>query len=221
MDKKRNYATGYGYDSAFPLLLRALMENKNDISPLRRTVSQSELAEAVGVTRQAISTYALGTSVPDMLRFKAIADFFHVNYGFLLGATNIISNDSGSLIEKAKFRPQTQSALLKICSTPRNAASFAFLVETQEFYDIVNAISAHLSISWTKSVSSDELIAADKEIVRQTGGALRVVPASLEKNMLIMNAQSYLADAMKSIDMRTDPTSKDGTNRIWRSDENK
>lgn len=75
-EKSKRNSENYGYDSPFPKRLRILMENRNDISPLKRSVTQAELARHLGITRQAVSAYALGTSVPDMLKFKTIADFF-------------------------------------------------------------------------------------------------------------------------------------------------
>ena len=82
--KKEN---AYDYNAAFPTRLRALLENSDGTSPLGRSVSQTELANEIGVTRQAISTYALGTSAPDIIKFKAIADFSHVSSDYLLGFT--------------------------------------------------------------------------------------------------------------------------------------
>ena len=78
--KRKNTPSGYGYESDFPTRLRELMENRSEISPLKRKVTQAELAKHLGVTRQAISAYTLGTSIPDIVKFKAIADFFKVSY---------------------------------------------------------------------------------------------------------------------------------------------
>ena len=219
MDLKRNSSSHeYGYESFFPCALRALMENKDNISPLKRKVTQAELARHLGITRQAVSAYTLGTSVPDMLKLKAIADFFKVSYGYLLGATNIIQDDHKNFAELAGLRPQTQKAILDICRSNKDSFAFMLLVETVEFYEIINSIAAYLSISWTKNVSSEELMSIDKEVREKTGGALRTVPAKLEKNMLIMNAQKYLSDAIRRIDKKTDPTGKTDDKRIWSGD---
>ena len=219
MDLKRNGSSEeYGYESSFPCALRALMENKDNISPLKRKVTQAELARHLGITRQAVSAYTLGTSVPDMLKFKAIADFFKVSYGYLLGTTNIIQDEKKNFVELAGLRPQTQTAILNICRSNNDLRAFMRLVETLEFYEIINAIASYLSISWTKAVSSEELISIDAEVQKKTGGALRAVPAKLEKNMLIMNAQKYLSDAMQRIDKETDPTGKTDDKRIWSED---
>lgn len=208
----------YGYDSPFPTILRALMENKNNISPLGRKVTQTELAGHLGVTRQAVSSYMLGSSLPDILKFKAIADFFQVSYGYLLGTTNIIKDDNKNLAELAGIRPQTQNAILSICQSHNHAFAFMLLVETPEFYDIIDTIASYLSISWTKPINTNEMLSIDAEVRGKTGGALRVVPAKLEKNMLIMNAQKYLSDLIQRIDKETDPTGKTDDNRIWSED---
>lgn len=42
-------------------------------------MTQEELAEAVGVTRQAVAKWESGDSVPDLERSKAIADAFGVS----------------------------------------------------------------------------------------------------------------------------------------------
>lgn len=216
MDLKCNVSSEeYGYESFFPRALRALMENKDDISPLKRKVTQAELARHLRITRQAVSAYTLGTSVPDMLKFKAIADFFKVSYGYLLGTTSIIQDDHKNFVELAGLRPQTQKAILNICQSNKHSFAFMLLVETEEFFDIINAIVSYLSISWTKNISSDELLSIDAEVQKKTGGALRAVPAKMEKNMLIMNAQKYLSDAMQRIDKKIDPTGKTDDKRIW------
>lgn len=196
---------GYGYNSDFPERLRALMENKNSISPLGRTVTQAELARHLGITRQAVSAYTLGTSVPDMLKFKEIADFFNVSYAWLLGSSVLINEDHNNFAEKSGLGTKTLKAILRICNVPDYAFAFMCLVETMEFEEILNAIWAYLSIHWTKRVSTDDLVRIDAKVRKETGGALRAVPATMEKNLLIMNAQTYLSEAIKSIDKRTTP----------------
>ncbi len=212
-------AMEYGYNSAFPEILRALMENRNNISPLKRKVTQAELSKHLGITRQAVSAYTLGTSVPDMLKFKLIADYFQVSYSFMLGTTNVIKDDYKNLAEIAGLRPQTQSAIVNICKTPEHAFAFMLLIETMEFYDIINALVSYLSISKTRNYTQEELLSIDADVQKRTGGALRVVPAALEKNMTLQNAQIYLADAIRRIDKETDPTMKSNDGRIWREDD--
>ena len=181
------------------------MSNETGMSPLGRSVTQSELARHLGVTRQAVSAYTLGTSVPDMTKFKEIADFFKVSYAFMFGTSSLINEDHNNFAEKSKLGTTALNAILKICENPRDCITFALLVETIEFQELINAITAYLSIHWTGRVSSDDLIKMDAMVREKTGGALRAVPASMEKNLLVMNAQKHLADAIQNIDKKTCP----------------
>lgn len=69
------------HDAPFATRLRELLAQPD--------VSQTKLADFVGVTRQAISSYSLGTSVPDMDRFERISEFFEVSADYLLGKTDV------------------------------------------------------------------------------------------------------------------------------------
>lgn len=214
-NKSKRTAEGYGYDSMFPMTLRALMSNETGVSPLGRSVTQAELARHLGVTRQAVSAYALGTSVPDMLKFKEIADFFKVSYAYLLGTTSLINEDHNNFAEKSHLGTRTLNAILKICENPRDAFSFILLVESIEFHEIINAITAYLSIHWTKRITSDELLEVDAMVRKKTGGALRAVPASMEKNLLIINAQKYLESAIRQIGKQTSPPPEKANGVFW------
>lgn len=68
--------------SPFPSKLRRLMEKNG--------VTQKELAEAIGVTRQSVSMYAGGQTVPDIYTVQLIADYFNVSVSTLLGDQGII-----------------------------------------------------------------------------------------------------------------------------------
>ena len=66
-----------GLDKPFAKRLRTLIDENG--------TSQAKLAKTVGVTRQAISSYTLGLTVPDIEKFEKIADFFDVSFDYLLG----------------------------------------------------------------------------------------------------------------------------------------
>ena len=78
--------TCLGYDMPFATRLRELIDEVG--------IPQSTLAEHIGVTRQAVSTYSLGTSVPDVEKFEDIADFFGVSTEYMLGRTDIKKADA-------------------------------------------------------------------------------------------------------------------------------
>lgn len=209
-NSKRNMED-YGYYSEFPKRLRALMENQNEISPLKRTVTQAELARHLGITRQAVSAYTLGTSVPDMLKFKAIADFFHVTYSYLLGASNVLVEGHKKFVDIARLPPSAVSAILRICSTDDQRIAFSFLVETMEFYDVINSIVANFMLigSLGKQTDPDTLAALNKRIKEETDGALCVTSVRLEHDRNIFNAQRHLAKALEAIDTKLEDALKE------------
>jgi len=81
--KKNSYED---YDSPFASRLRDLLAVPG--------MNQSKLADSIGVTRQAVSAYSLGVSLPDIEKFKKIADFFGVSTEFLLGRTAVSEPDA-------------------------------------------------------------------------------------------------------------------------------
>lgn len=51
----------------------------------RENLSQSELADKLGVAKSTISMYEVGRREPDFITLEAIADFFNVDMNYLLG----------------------------------------------------------------------------------------------------------------------------------------
>lgn len=70
----------------FPSTLRKLM---ND-----RKVTQRELADAIGMRPQTVSLYVTGQSAPDINCLKKIAEFFNVSSDYLLGLSDITTNNA-------------------------------------------------------------------------------------------------------------------------------
>ncbi|MBS5703000.1 MAG: helix-turn-helix transcriptional regulator [Butyricicoccus pullicaecorum] len=59
------------------------------LQALRRAkgLSQEQLSEALGVTRQAVSKWELNASIPDVEKLLALSDFFQVSTDYLLKET--------------------------------------------------------------------------------------------------------------------------------------
>ena len=93
------------FDSPFASKLRHLMSN----NMFKREITQIELANKIGVTRQVISQYANGNTIPNIDKLVLIADFFKVSADYLLGLSQGFSTDDElkfvckytGLIEKA------------------------------------------------------------------------------------------------------------------------
>lgn len=76
----------YGYDNIFAKRLRELMADTN--------TTQVELANEMGVTRQAVSQYMDGSAQPNIDKFYRIAKYFNVSADYLLGFSNTTTTDT-------------------------------------------------------------------------------------------------------------------------------
>jgi len=91
MSNKKENATTPHKGKPFAIRLKMLLNNEN--SPLNRSVSQSELANHLNIARQSLRAYIEGATLPDMEKFKQIADFFQVSYDYLLGSSDSIRKE--------------------------------------------------------------------------------------------------------------------------------
>ncbi len=69
----------------FPLNLRELMSEKH--------ITQQALADAIGVTRQAVSNYMTGVSSPDWEKLAKISTFLGVSSDYLIGISDFSNPD--------------------------------------------------------------------------------------------------------------------------------
>ena len=63
------------------------MENLKKLR-LERNLSQQKLAEAIGLSQQAITKYENGKTQPDFQTLMTLAEFFHTSVDYLIGYTN-------------------------------------------------------------------------------------------------------------------------------------
>ena len=76
-------------------------------------LSQEELAEKVYVTRQTISNWQLGESVPDIVKLTEIAKYFNVSTDYLLGISDTKSLDVTARAA-VEYTGLTESAVEKL-----------------------------------------------------------------------------------------------------------
>lgn len=104
-NKKGRKKKEIGYNSVFANRLRDLME--------KNKTTQPQLAEAVGVSRQAVGQWQNGNTVPDILDFQKICNFFNVSADYLLGRSESPSNDK-DLKDVADYLGVSDSAAVAI-----------------------------------------------------------------------------------------------------------
>lgn len=68
----------------------------------RDKLSQSELAEKLGVAKSTISMYEVGKREPDFETLEAIADLFNVDMNFLLGKDGSENDDHYYLNDESR-----------------------------------------------------------------------------------------------------------------------
>ena len=116
--------------------------------------TQEALAEALGVTNQAVSRWESGGSYPDMEIVPAIANYFHVSIDELFGYRNDREERIKRVLEEAKHRIQLQGHVLeKDCGDYEGIvqmlrkASEEFPSEPEIMYQLANALHR---LGWQK-----------------------------------------------------------------------
>lgn len=102
---KGNKTIEQKYNTPFAANIRKLMDE--------RSVTQDVLAKAIGKTRQTISQYANGISEPSYEALIKIASFFSVSIDYLLGITDI-SSQNQDIRSTAKFTGLSQKSIEEI-----------------------------------------------------------------------------------------------------------
>lgn len=95
-----------------------MAEFKDILQNLRkdRRMTQDELADALHITKQALSHYERGTRYPRRDTLDAIADFFNVDLNFLTGYSTITTQvltpqETDLVISYRSASPDTQKAV--------------------------------------------------------------------------------------------------------------
>ena len=91
------------YFHPFPRRLRLLFDETR--------VSQQEVADFVGVSRQAVSQWKDGKTIPDCYNFKKVAEFFKVPLEYLYGETESKVKENQALVDSLRLSDQTIAKL--------------------------------------------------------------------------------------------------------------
>lgn len=82
--------------------LRELRQNKG--------LSQSQLADALNISKSAISMYELGKREPDLETLEGIADFFNVDINYLIGKEDgsmyYLDPEAAEIAQEVQKRPE-------------------------------------------------------------------------------------------------------------------
>ena len=125
-----------GFDGCFAVRLRELMKNAE--------ITQKDLADKIGVTRQAISQYMDGSVQPNIEKLAKITAYFNVSSDYMLGKSDAMGEDAAisqisnklGLSEKAIKILIEDKQQLYISSGRRDANSGFFVDFVNVFADI-------------------------------------------------------------------------------------
>ena len=117
------------YFHPFPRRLRMLFDETR--------CSQQDVADYVGVTRQAVSQWKDGKTIPDCYNFKKIAEFFKVPLEYLYGDTDSRVKENQALADSLGFSDAAIAKLQTLASEPtfgiKPTALLSRLIDTDEF----------------------------------------------------------------------------------------
>ena len=174
---RRKTKTHPDYGAPFATRLRELIEDAK--------IPQSALAEHIGVTRQAVSAYSLGTSLPDIEKFEGIADYFAVSTEYLLGRSDIKKADA-SKEATAEYLGLSEGAIDAIRHLQFGRMVYAPLRDYKP--EIVMEPLNEIFSLWLELVNLTDL----------TGGMYKLVMATKDFNTSGLRPERYkLSDSQK------------------------
>jgi transcriptional regulator with XRE-family HTH domain len=118
------------YHWIFPKRFRLLIDETR--------VSQQEIADHVGVSRQAISQWKNGVTIPDMYHFRKVAEFFNVPMEYLYGETESRVKENLTVSDDLGLSDQAVTVLKEWASEKVDAKDILSLAPTSKvFSDII------------------------------------------------------------------------------------
>lgn len=206
------------------------MELSKKIEKLRKKkgMSQEQLADAVGVSRQSVFKWESGVNTPDIDKLKKLVEIFNVNFDVLLN-DNLDLNDNYEVVEKKEEKPQKRKKnklivviLLSLCGVAALSVGTVFIVKAAQEYAIKKE-------NKNKAKEVVDLIDNLGEITLESEDAIKEAEAAYtqlsdEQKQLVTNYQS-LVDARERYELladqdREEKTKDDPTRNIVLSDIN-
>lgn len=137
-----------------------VIANRINEALAQNNVKQKELAAELGVKDNIISYFVSGKRTPNIEQIIKIADFFHITTDYLLGRTNVKSQDMDivTICEKTGLSDDIVNCLTAFDSWLDNKASNKFPPANKDFCDVIK----DLDISYSDLINC---ITPDIEII--------------------------------------------------------
>ncbi len=128
--------------------IRRVFAKKLEYLMKGREITQKVLAEAIGVTRQAIVQYADGTSLPSVEKFYKISKFFNLSTDYFLDLNYLKNNDFNGVKYRKKPVEVEAFQLLKSCEIPKwfreNKKSYCFINKDNKISAIIDTLEGRM-----------------------------------------------------------------------------
>ena len=179
----------YDYDSCnhiFPSRLRELMKKYKK--------TQDDLAEAINITRQSVSQYMDGSTLPRLDKFLLIAEYFNVSTDYLLGKVGEPTTDV-NIQQFCEYTGLTENSVTKL---------WGVKTVSRDFVSVINEIIEHksvidfLSAIKTYKINCGKNYAVGKEDERLLIKYFGCQPADVEKYIEV-SSRSVIEDLLIKI----------------------
>lgn len=144
---KRNIADKF--NTPLAIRLRFLIEKSG--------ITQNQLAQKLGKTRQAINSYTLGITVPDSDTIVKLSQFFDVSSDYLLGLSEAKTSDK-DLQYVCNFTGLSEESVLKFnfhkelirksgntCPKPLYSLIYDYFISSDNLFKIAHIISSYVT----------------------------------------------------------------------------
>ncbi len=132
------------YNASFPERLRKLMEEQHK--------TQQDVADYLGKSRQAVGSYANGSSSPDWETIAQLARYFHISSDWLLGVSNIRDKKIASIsADDLGLSDEAVSALIQSRKDAMATAVINHLLESGSLLEKVRKYYASFVIERIKA----------------------------------------------------------------------
>lgn len=137
------------YKETFAKRLISLREQKN--------ITQQELADALGITRQSLSLYEKAERTINIELLAKIADFFNVSADYLMGRTDTATLDEG--IQTACKVTGLKEKSIQLISIYSHCLSeeLNFVFQDYDFYELVKFLKKY-AVAYKSKHNSDRKI---------------------------------------------------------------
>jgi len=135
------------------------MDNNGFLSNLKRLrtdkdMTQTDLADALALSKQAVSNYETGQRAPDLKTLIEIASYFKVSTDFLLGLADYHKPEFKVIAEKTGLSKQSVEVLAALDDDCKDSVNL--LISSPEFLNLINLLSAYAIANLTNKAFIDK-----------------------------------------------------------------